>query len=105
MNAEIIQSIIHYGLHFIAPGIIAYIFFKKYWKRAYGIMLLTMLVDIDHLFANPIFDPERCSVGFHFLHSYPAIGVYAMLFAIPKTRIIGLGLLFHILTDYIDCLL
>ena len=35
------------------------------WKKAYIIMLLTMLVDLDHLLANPIFDPNRCSINFH----------------------------------------
>ncbi len=66
-------------------------------------MLGTMLVDLDHLLANPIFDPERCSINFHPLHSYWAMGVYLVLLFFKKTRIIAVGLLFHILTDYIDC--
>jgi len=102
---EILKVTIHYSLHFLAPGVIAYIFFREYWKRAWGILILTMLVDLDHLLASPIFEPERCSIGFHLLHTYPALGLYVILFTIPKTRLIGLGLLFHMLTDYIDCLL
>lgn len=62
-----------------------------------------MLVDVDHLFATPIFDPDRCSIGFHPLHSYWAIAVYVALLFFKKTRIIAVGLLFHMLTDYIDC--
>ena len=106
MNS-MLQFILHYGLHFlIFPGLvsaIAYFYFKMDWKKVFLIMLLTMLVDIDHLFANPMFDPERCSIGFHFLHSYAAISLYAILVFFRKTRIVAIGLLLHMLTDYIDC--
>ncbi len=66
-------------------------------------MTATMIVDIDHLLADPIFVSGRCSIGFHPLHSYYAIGVYFILLFFKKTRIIAVGLLFHMLTDYIDC--
>lgn len=66
-------------------------------------MLATMLVDLDHLLASPIFDPGRCSINFHPLHTYWAMGVYIVLLFFKKTRIIAVGLLFHMLTDYIDC--
>jgi len=100
-----LQTIIHYGLHFIAPGVIAWIFFRKKWKIAWLIMLGTMMVDIDHLLANPIFDADRCSIGFHPLHSYYAIGLYFVLLFIPNfyTRVIAVGLLFHMFTDFQDC--
>ena len=62
-----------------------------------------MLIDLDHLLANPIFDPNRCSINFHPLHSYYAIIGYVLLTLFKKTRIIGLGLLIHILADYADC--
>ncbi len=98
------QQVIHYFLHLIFPGLIAYFFFKKNWKRAYVIMLLTILVDLDHLLAKPIFDPCRCSIGFHPLHSYAAIGLYLILLLHPKSRIAAIGLLTHMATDSIDCL-
>lgn len=104
MILELLPTIVHYSLHFLAPGIIAYVFFRSRWKQVWLILLLTMLVDIDHLWANPIFDPERCSIGFHFLHSYPAIGIYVVLLLFKKTRIVGIGLLLHMLTDFQDCL-
>ncbi len=66
-------------------------------------MLATMLVDLDHLFATPIFDPGRCSINFHPLHTYWAMAGYVVLLFFRKTRIIAVGLLFHMLTDYIDC--
>lgn len=67
-------------------------------------MLATMLVDLDHFLADPIFSPDRCSIGFHPLHSEWAIGIYFILLFFPKSRIVAIGLLYHMLTDYQDCL-
>ncbi len=102
---HMLQPVIHYTLHLLFPGLIAWIFFKNQWKKAWLIMLATMLVDLDHLFAYPdVFMPDRCGIGFHLLHSYYAIAGYTALVFISKTRIIGVGLLFHMLTDFQDCL-
>ena len=70
-------SVIHLALHAAAPGIVAVLAFRPRWRAAWGWMLAMMVVDIDHLLADPIYDPDRCSIGFHPLHSWPAIGVYA----------------------------
>ena len=67
-------------------------------------MVLTMIVDLDHLLANPIYDPNRCGIGFHPLHSYMAIGVYLVMTAIPKVRIVGMGLVIHMVLDGLDCI-
>ena len=101
---EILRFCIHYGMHFLLPGLLAYLFFRKQWKQVWILMLATMLVDLDHLLANPVFDANRCSINFHPLHTYYAIVLYVILFLIKKTRVIGLGLLLHLLTDFIDCL-
>ncbi|NRR90559.1 hypothetical protein HSX10_03170 [Winogradskyella undariae] len=98
-----LQSTIHYGIHFGLPLVIAILFYKSYWLKAYGIMLLGMLIDLDHLLANPIFDPRRCSINFHPLHSYYAIVFYIILLIPKKTRLIGLGLVIHIIADIADC--
>lgn len=66
-------------------------------------MITTMLVDLDHLVAIPIYDPLRCSIGFHPLHQYFAILCYGLLFVFPKFRYIGLGLLIHMALDSFDC--
>jgi len=66
-------------------------------------MMLTMVVDVDHLLADPIYDPNRCSIGFHPLHRLLPIGVYAVMCLFPKTRVVGLGLLIHMILDGIDC--
>ena len=99
-----IRPITHLLLHLIVPGIAAKLAFKKQWKKAWLIMLATMVVDMDHLLASPIFDPNRCSIGFHPLHGYPAILCYLGMTMIPQSRIIGLGLLIHMGLDGIDCL-
>ena len=98
-----LQFVVHYSLHFLFPGIIAYFLFRDNWKSAWLIMIATMIVDLDHLLADPIFDPGRCSVGYHVLHSYWAIACYFFLLIFPKMRIVAVGLLFHMLTDTIDC--
>lgn len=66
-------------------------------------MIATMAVDLDHLLADPIYDPNRCSIGFHPLHSYPAIAVYIIMLFFPKVRMAGIGLIIHMALDYIDC--
>ncbi len=93
----------HIVLHFLIPGLIAFLFFKKRWQLSWLIMMLTMAVDLDHLIADPIYDPHRCSINFHPLHSYLAIALYGILTAFPKSRLIGLGLLLHMGIDLGDC--
>ncbi len=100
-----LKFIVHYSFHFIVPAIIAFLFFKENWKKVYLIFIATMLIDIDHLLATPIFDPNRCSINFHPLHSYIAIAIYFLLLIWKKTRILAIGLLLHILADTIDCFL
>ncbi len=104
--SEISRYIIHYSFHLIIPFLIGYFFFRKKWKTAGLIMLSTIIIDLDHLFANPIFDPHRCSIGFHPLHTLAAGIVYFLMLFIPswKWRVIALGLLWHLGTDAIDCL-
>lgn len=102
---ELVRLAIHVILHVIFPGIIAYVFFKDIWKKAWILMMLTMLIDLDHLLAMPIFDPDRCSINFHPLHTFFAGSGYILLLFFNKTRIIAIGLIFHLITDAIDCLL
>ena len=82
-------------------------YFRKKWQLAYGIMIATMIVDIDHLVADPIYDPGRCSIGFHPLHTAWAAFAYLGLLAIPswKWRAVSVGCLWHLVTDFIDCVI
>jgi Family of unknown function (DUF6122) len=78
------------------------IFFRQHWKVAYWVMAATMLVDIDHLLASPIYDPTRCSIGFHPLHEFIPIAIYVLFCTIPSLRYIGIELVVHMLLDTID---
>ena len=99
------RPVIHLLLHALVPLAIALVFFRPQWKRAWLWMLAGWLIDIDHLWADPLYDPSRCSIGFHPLHAWPAIAAYGAL-AIPRrTRWFGTGLLIHIVLDGLDCLL
>jgi hypothetical protein len=112
---------LHIALHFIVPVVVSLLFYKSRWRYAALIMIATMIVDVDHLLADPIYDPNRCSIGFHPLHSIPAIVIYGLLYSIPliygrdaenrefsgRARVIhlaGSGLLIHMALDWIDCL-
>ena len=96
--------LLHLALHIVVPGITAHLAYKKIWLNAWLIMVLTMIVDLDHLLASPVYDPGRCGINFHPLHSSTAIGAYFLLLLVPKLRIVGVGLLLHMGLDYIDCL-
>ncbi|WP_411031541.1 DUF6122 family protein [Spongiimicrobium sp. 3-5] len=97
------RFIIHYGIHILVPIAIGLAFYKEYRTKAILILLLGIVIDIDHLLASPIFDPDRCSINFHPLHTYWAIALYLLLLAFRKTRIIGIALLIHIFADFVDC--
>lgn len=113
---------IHIALHFIIPLLIAFVFYHNRWRNAALIMIATMLVDLDHLLADPVYDPSRCSIGFHPLHTTPAIVFYALMFVLPLfmkmknssqdshsafrfIHLAGLGLLIHMALDWLDCML
>jgi hypothetical protein len=100
-----VRPTVHLLLHAAVPAAVALLFFRPRWKTAWVIMVATMLVDLDHLLADPIYDPDRCSIGHHPLHSWPAIAVYAGLTLPRATRLVGLGLLIHMALDGLDCLL
>jgi len=112
---------IHILLHFAVPLVVALGIYRPAWRSAFLVMVATMVVDADHLLATPIYDPDRCSIGFHPLHTVPVIAVYAVLFAWPLVvqarerdrdwprrgryiHLVGLGLLIHMALDWIDCL-
>ncbi len=99
------RELVHYGIHLGLPVLVAFLAYpsKKWFVLA--ILLAGMAIDLDHLLASPVFDPNRCSIGFHPLHSYPAIAGYLLLLCFRKTRLVALGLVIHILADGADCLL
>jgi hypothetical protein len=113
---------LHGLLHLLAPALVAVAFYRPRSAQAALIMLATAAVDLDHLLAKPTYDPERCSIGFHPLHSWPALAIYLGLFALPVLarkrleptgsgpaqrimHLTGLGLLLHMVLDWGDCIL
>lgn len=102
---DLIRHFIHYGIHFALPPLIAWIWYRRSFKTAALILLAGILLDIDHLWANPIFDTGRCSIGYHTLHQWPFITLYVLLLGFKHTRIAGLAFLVHILADTADCTL
>ncbi|MBT3279736.1 MAG: hypothetical protein HN909_04575 [Phycisphaerales bacterium] len=101
---DIVRHTVHYGFHFVVPFLIAWWLWRDRWRVAGAIMAATILIDLDHLLADPIFDPSRCSLGFHPLHTIWAAGAYAALLAVPswKVRVAAVGCLWHLATDGID---
>ena len=97
------RSILHVILHFLVPFAVTKIVWREKWIWPFLIMALTIIVDFDHLLAEPIFDPNRCSIGTHPLHSWPAISVYTACILSPHLRIAASGLLIHMALDGIDC--
>lgn len=95
---------LHIALHFLVPGLVSAAFYRQQWLKTYLLMMSGMLIDIDHLLADPIYDPMRCSIGFHPLHTWLPIGVYVLMLAHPRTRLVGIGLCIHIALDAADCL-
>ena len=85
------RTIVHMILHFLVPFMVPKTAWKENWLFPFIIMLLTIVVDFDHLLADQIFDPNRCGLGFHPLHGWPAIAVYLVAIFSPRLRIVYLG--------------
>ena len=96
---------LHIALHFSVPLILARFAYLRRWQSAYLILMATMLIDLDHLLADPIYDANRCSIGFHPLHGAAPIALYCGLCVVPKFRIVGIGLVLHMFLDGLDCAL
>lgn len=94
---------LHIVLHLAVPLLVAAAFYRERLWRSYLVMLAGVAIDIDHLLADPIYDPDRCSVGFHPLHTAVPIALYVALLLRPKTRLLGIGLCLHIVLDALDC--
>jgi hypothetical protein len=100
-----LRAVLHLGLHLAVPAAAARVWGGPARWRAFFLLLAGWLIDVDHLFATPIYDPDRCSLGVHPLHTAPAALVYALLLWPRQTRLVGAGLLLHLALDGSDCLL
>lgn len=95
---------LHILLHFTVPALLALAGKAGRWRQRYLWLLAGLVVDVDHLLADPIYVADRCSMGFHPLHTWPALLLYAGLLAPRATRWLGIGLLLHMGLDTLDCL-
>ena len=100
---ETSRPAVHLALHVLVPGAVDWWGYRAAWRRAWCWMLAGWLIDIDHLLADSIYVADRCSIGFHPLHTWPAAMVYFALAAWPRTRWLGLGLCIHLGLDALDC--
>jgi hypothetical protein len=99
----IVRALVHGALHLVVPAVTARLVWPRRWQRVAVALILMNLVDLDHLLATPVYDPGRCSLGFHPLHSWPAQVLWAGLAIWRPTRIAGVGALTHMALDGIDC--
>ena len=98
------RPVMHIISHGVVPAGIAYIIKpKNEWKNTALTYLSANVVDLDHLLAQPVYDPERCGINFHPLHSEYALFGYGHFALNPLTKDLGTGLLIHMGLDYIDC--
>ena len=98
-----LRANLHLFFHAAVPALVAVAWYRDRAFSAWLILMLTMLVDLDHLLADPVYDPGRCSIGFHPLHRYTAIAAYSILLIPERLRLIGIGLLIHMGLDGVDC--
>jgi len=100
---------LHLLVTFLLWGFL-YLIEAKYLKRPFKSsrvllqLLLANLIDLDHLFSTPIYDPLRCSINNHFFHKTWLLPVYA-LGLLTRYRYFFLGVLVHLLVDYLGCIL
>lgn len=100
-----VRALSHLILHALVPLAVALAWPRMRWWRAWPLLLAGWAIDVDHLLAHPMYVPGRCSIGFHPLHTAPAIAAYVALLMPRRTRIVAVGLLIHIALDAVDCAL
>lgn len=97
------RAFLHLIGHVLLPALLARLALPAVWTRAWLTMVLANLVDLDHLLASPVYDPGRCSIGHHPLHTLPAIALYTLMLAPRRTRVLAMGLVLHMAWDQVDC--
>jgi len=86
-----------------------YYFEKIILKRDFNVKFVIVqlvgsnLIDLDHLFATPIFDASRCSINFHLFHSWYFFPVYFGGLFFKKYKYFFAGVILHLILDYFDC--
>lgn len=65
---------------------------------------VTSLIDLDHITAKPMYDPNRNSFKHHFFHRHWKITsvVAVVLLFIRPVMFLGIGILVHFVLDYVE---
>ena len=101
-TALALRPLLHIAAHVLVPALVARFAVRERRWRAFVVLVATMLVDLDHLLADPVYDPDRMSLGFHPLHRWEVQPVYVLLALWPRTRLVGVGLVIHMVLDGLD---
>lgn len=95
-------------IHLIANVILYFIIIKTQKGVSAKFVAISVfashLIDIDHLLANPLYDPNRCSINFHPLHSWYMFPIYIIGSVYGKYKYFFWAVLVHLGLDLIDCL-
>lgn len=95
---------LHLVLHVLVPALVTLIFYPRHSWAAFIRLMAGMVIDVDHIMADPFYDSERCSINYHLLHTPIPIIIYGALYFVPRLRILSVGLIIHIILDYLNCL-
>ena len=97
------------AIHLIADVIlIAAVWGKKDAKEGAILawqVFASNLIDLDHFLAEPIYDPARCGINFHPLHSWYMFPIYAIGSIYGRYKYFFWGVILHIILDTMDCYL
>ena len=68
-----------------------------------ALILSSNLIDLDHLFSKPVYDPRRNSFATHFLHKNWRVVLLLSLTMIlfRPFLFLGVGLIMHFFLDYL----
>lgn len=78
---------------------------KKEFNKYVFLIFFSNLIDADHLLANPIYDSNRCGIGFHPLHSWYMTPVYVVGLFFKKYVFFFVGIFVHLGLDWIECII
>ena len=67
------------------------------------LILLSNLIDLDHLFSRPVYHPRRNPFVTHFLHKNWKIvlALSVLMFLNRNLLFLGIGLILHFFLDYV----
>ena len=100
--------IVHFASNALLLGFIY--FFDVASREDFRVIALCVfasnLIDVDHLLASPVYDPSRCSINFHPLHSWYFFPVYVALLFVHSRRVryFVAGVFLHLALDWLWCL-